>query len=469
MRQNIIFLTILLIGLILIFSHSGAVSMEFKIVFTGDLGSVYYQFYDKSPENEKSADAVLKNLRQKHKDAILIDCGDFTAPAVFNETTYYIPPLRVFKEQKFDAVTLGQYEVLLGNFYINKYKELLPDCLISNLQIQQQDKNTSPTPRQSVVEPFKIVERGGKKIGIISATDKTLSGFITPSPLTPPIDIMADLQQCLRQAKQHTDLIILIANLEPAHLQQLLQSERIPIVITKEFVSEPQSVTRLQNGSLVCARSKKNAVGVLAVTYDFANSNVSQFKYMEEELIVKTEDISLYLPWDASRKESVIVPEKIKRYLPEIGRELPDVKLTERYKLEGKVQEINITEVFLPAVLKQNTRVVAYDIASNGKLTGRLYFCGYRAGEGGAVFYFLIMFSPEGKIKYFHQTVPAGLGSNFLDMDRLTKSLLNNTVAEWKPELATDKIVRFYEELFVNFIFAIDAVNKHLNSCFPLQ
>lgn len=469
MRQHTILLTILLFGMILIFSYSLAVSMEFKIVFTGDLGSVYYQFSGKSQENEKSADAILKNLRQKHNNAILIDCGDFTAPVVFNETTYYIPPLRVFKEQKFDAVTLGQYEVLLGNFYINKYKELLPDCLISNLQIQQQDKSTSPTVRQNLLEPFKIVERGGKKIGIISATDKTLSGFITPPPLTPPTDIIADLQQCLRQIKQQTDLIILISNLEPTLLKQILQTERIPIVITKEIVSEPQSVTRLENGSLICSRSKKNAVGVLTVTYDFTNANVSRFKYMEEELNIKTEDVSLYLPWDALRKESVIVPEKLKRYLPEIGRELPDVKLTERYKVEGKVQEINVTEVFLPAVLKQNPRVFAYDIADNGKVTGRLYFCGYRAGEGGAVFYFLIMFSPEGKVKYFHQTVPAGLGSNFLDMDRLTKSLLNNTVAEWKPELATDKIVRFYEELFVNFIFAIDAVNRHFNSCFPLQ
>ncbi|MCX7765332.1 MAG: hypothetical protein N2246_01315, partial [Candidatus Sumerlaeia bacterium] len=403
------------------------------------------------------------------KDAILLDCGDFPSPAVFNETTYYIPPLRVFKEQKFDAITLGQYEVLLGNFYLKKYKELLPDILISNLKIQPQDKNTSPTVMQNLVDPFKIVERGGKKIGIISATDKILAGFITPPPLIPPKDILADLQQCIRQIKHKTDLIILIANLEPSILQQILQTERIPIVINKEIVSDPQSATRVNNSSLICARTKKNAVGILNVTYDFVNANIKQFKYMEEELNIKTEDVSLYLPWDASRKESTVVSERIKRYLPEIGRELPDIKIIERYKLEGKVQEINATAVYLPAVLRQNSKVFAYDVVNNGKLAGRLYFCGYRAGEGGAVFYFMIMFSPDGKVTYFHQTVPAGLGSNFLDMDRLTKSLLNNTVADWKPELAKNNVVRFYEELFVNLIFAIDAVNRYINSHFPLK
>jgi len=456
-KRNFTLLCIVL-GFLIHISSSKAVEKNIDIFITGNMGEIYFPVDGKHPEVTESLENTLSELRIKNPSAIFIDTGDFSRPAFFNETSYSASPVRMFKELKYDAVTLGENEMILGKEFVTKWHNYLGSSLISNLLEQQK--------QHYIVSPSRIIKRDDLKIGIIAVTDRILKGFLRNS-LTPPLNIVKDVQKHISELKKQTNFIILISGIDEKNLKSILSLQKVPLIICTGRAKDKKSTTYEVNQSLVCKRFAPYSIGRLRIRYDTQKDRITKYKYKEYRIKFKKFNVWKYKPWVFERKTPPAVPQSWRPYLPGIGLQIKDITRLKHYGLKAEVKEIISADISPPRVLKSNKKVYAYLLKHNGQAGDTLYLCRYNTGFGGVVFSFYIVFSPDGTVKFLRALHPASLGGNILDMDKYYASLLDKKVPDWQPPAPVDGLAGFYQDLFVNLVYAVDEINNAMKQEFP--
>jgi 2',3'-cyclic-nucleotide 2'-phosphodiesterase (5'-nucleotidase family) len=431
----------------------GAEEKDISIVITGNLGGIYFPFDGKHPDEMREVESTLAKLRKKEPSGLFIDTGEFSRPAFFNETSYTAAPVRIFKEVKYDAINLGENEVLLGKSFLEEWNRYLSPIFLSNVR----ELKTG----QHIVEPYRILERSNVKIGIVAGCDIRLEGFISTLPGSPK-NVLQDLQIILKKIRNQVDFIILVTDRGDNAIQNLIQQEHVSLIIhTVPSNSTDTTVTQV-SGSLICHRQNVFSIGRLSITYDTTKKQIIKHKYKEQKIDFIEPDINKYTPWQPDSKLIVDIDEKMKSYIPEIGIEIEDVSILKKLGPKIELLEMIQSTIDVQGVMKGNKKVFAYMLDKNDKPVNRLYYCGYRAGYGGPAFFFHIAFSPQGEVTYFRPTSNAILCGNTLNMTRFYSSLQRKSLKQWKQPPFSRGITGFYQKLFVNCVRAVDAVNNVL-------
>ena len=110
-----------------------------------------------------------KQLMRKYKNVILVDIGDHVQGGTMGFITKGEAIIDIMNKLEYEAVTIGNHEFDYGISQLENLEKLLNCSYISCNYCLKTDK-------KSIYAPYKIIEKGGKKIGFIGVT--------TPQTLT---------------------------------------------------------------------------------------------------------------------------------------------------------------------------------------------------------------------------------------------------------------------------------------------
>jgi len=165
--------TIIFLFALLILSLSDLYAKEITILYTGNTHAMLYTCscpIERDGGVARRA-SLVKELRKKHPELLLLDCGAFTAGGSMDE---YIQNTRLDMQRSevnlkamelmhYDAVAIGSDEFNFGkDFFLKNARKINPAFLSANLE---SDK----------VEPYIIKQVSGIKIGIIGLTSSAAS------------------------------------------------------------------------------------------------------------------------------------------------------------------------------------------------------------------------------------------------------------------------------------------------------
>ena len=109
-----------------------------------------------------------KQLLKKYNNVILVDAGDHVQGGIMGLVTNGESIIEIMNKLEYDAVTLGNHEFDYGITQLETLEKLLNCSYISANYCYRKNKT-------SIYPPYKIIEKGNKKIGFIGiATPDTL-------------------------------------------------------------------------------------------------------------------------------------------------------------------------------------------------------------------------------------------------------------------------------------------------------
>ncbi len=218
----------LLFALWILLAITPAFAKDITILFTGETHAMLYHCNcPKEPDGGVSRRAALiKEIRSKHPDAILVDSGSFFAGGLQDEYTLNtdldqertLVNLKAMGIMQYDAINLGDDEFNFGREFFEKAisENKLP-LVSANIKADQ-------------VLPFMIKDVSGVKAGIIGLSGLSGSakagGIIFEEPLIALKEAVSELK------KQKTDLIILLSRLgEEEDLKLIKEVAGIDVVV----------------------------------------------------------------------------------------------------------------------------------------------------------------------------------------------------------------------------------------------
>ena len=162
-----------------------------------------------------------KQLQQKYNTVLLVDAGDHIQGGTIGMLTNGTAIIEIMNKLGYDAATLGNHEFDYRLPQLEKVEKLL-DCSYISCNYCFRENKTS------IYSPFKVIEKGGKKIGFIGiATPETILKTylitILDSSGKPVYDFLTDnnskdlydrVQKHIDELKaQDVDYIIVLAHL----------------------------------------------------------------------------------------------------------------------------------------------------------------------------------------------------------------------------------------------------------------
>lgn len=151
----------------------------------------------------------IKQIRSQHKNVLLLDAGDFSQGTPFFNLYKGNVEIELMNALNYDAACIGNHE------FDNGQQELARRINNAKFPIVCANYDLTKSPLQKCVKPYTIIEKGGKKIGIIGFI-LNVKGIISPSNFETikyknPIPIADSLAKMLKQ-EQHVDLVIALTH-----------------------------------------------------------------------------------------------------------------------------------------------------------------------------------------------------------------------------------------------------------------
>lgn len=153
---------------------------------------------------------VINQIRSEEKNVLLLDAGDFLQGTPYFNFYGGRVEGTALKMMGYDAVTLGNHEFDNGiDSLVNVLKTAKIDVVNTNFDF-------SNTPLQPLVQPYKIIKRGGVKIGVFGlgvnlnglAFQKNFAGLTLKEPIASALQTSDYLKKTLK-----CDLVICLSHL----------------------------------------------------------------------------------------------------------------------------------------------------------------------------------------------------------------------------------------------------------------
>ncbi|MEG2295402.1 MAG: 5'-nucleotidase C-terminal domain-containing protein [Oscillospiraceae bacterium] len=189
---------------------------KITILSTSDLHSNIWGYaYEDNKETENNGIArvysYIEEVRKEQPDAILIDSGDTIQGNILTDDLYNKqegehPVISAMNFMKYDSMTLGNHEFNFGLDLIERIKKQADFPLLSaNITYKDNGKK--------FVEPYKIIERNGVRIGIIGATTPNVPRWDGEKVDSLIFDDMAlSVRNVVNEIKDETDILIVSAH-----------------------------------------------------------------------------------------------------------------------------------------------------------------------------------------------------------------------------------------------------------------
>ena len=153
---------------------------------------------------------VINQIRKEEKNVLLLDAGDFLQGTPYFNFYSGAVEAKALKMMGYDAVTFGNHE------FDNGMDSLVKVLKNTSLPIVNANYNLENTPLKPYVQPYKIIKKGGIKIGIFGigvnlnglAFQKNFEGVV----LLDPIETALSTSDFLKN-KLKCDLVICLSHL----------------------------------------------------------------------------------------------------------------------------------------------------------------------------------------------------------------------------------------------------------------
>ena len=241
-----------------------------------------------------------KQLLQKHNNVILVDAGDHIQGGTIGQITSGEAIIDIMNELEYDVVTLGNHEFDYGIEQLETIKNSLTCGYISSNYCYKKNK-------ESIYPPYKIIEKGGKKIGFIGvATPETLTKSYLITLLDDKGELIYDFltenhnQELYERVQKHidelqekkVDYIIILAHMgkggdsleEDTSIELLKNLKNVNALIdghTHLIYSEKTPDKNNNNVILVQTGTKLTNIGVLTIHENgtLSHENIDEVPY----------------------------------------------------------------------------------------------------------------------------------------------------------------------------------------------
>jgi 5'-nucleotidase len=201
---------------------------------------------------------LINQVRTEEEEVLLLDCGD-----IFQGTPYfniYKGKLEIdlMNKMKYDAATLGNHE------FDNGVEALAVNVKRAQFPFICSNYDFTETPLKGETIPYKIIQKGAVKVGIIGLGIE-LAGLVNPksyeqSQYHDPIEVGNQLAKTLKQEKA-CDLVIALSHLgyrysdsKVSDVMVAQNSKNIDIILgghTHTFMEQPDMVKNLDGNEVV--------------------------------------------------------------------------------------------------------------------------------------------------------------------------------------------------------------------------
>lgn len=148
---------------------------------------------------------VIDGIRQENPNTFLFDSGDFLYQFGDLEDQDKMV-IRLYEKTAYDAITLGDNDVVNGSMFLNKY------VLKSNLPLVS--TTLADKTGMLLLPPYMIKEKAGKRFAIIGYTPSSSFRFF-PEGKENPVSVKnekSNLKKTLQDVKSKADYIILLSH-----------------------------------------------------------------------------------------------------------------------------------------------------------------------------------------------------------------------------------------------------------------
>ena len=196
----------------LLLAFTSAPGQDLVILHTNDTHS---QIEPLSSGNYKGLGGVVRRekyinqVRAENKNVILLDAGDFSQGTPYFTLFRGDVEVELMNALKVDVATFGNHE------FDNGQEELARRIKMAAFPVVNANYEFKGTALEGLIPPYAIVERGGKRIGIIGLSVQ-LASLVSPSRLGKmkyqhPYRIVNRLARHLRN-REKCDLVILLTH-----------------------------------------------------------------------------------------------------------------------------------------------------------------------------------------------------------------------------------------------------------------
>ena len=229
--------------------------------------------------------SIINAIRSKNEQVLLLDAGD-----IFGSTPYFDlykgePEIKAMSLMNYDAVTIGENDLLAGiTNYADKIKRY------ANFPVVVCNYDCGDTPLNSVVQPYKVFQKGNLKIGVTGVgiafqgllADDLYSGITYLDPIesvNKTTDIMKRKERC--------DMIICLSHLGDKYYDGKIsddvlarETEDVDLFIgghTHRFFTEPKIYINKKGKEVVVTQAGWAGMQMGRLDYIFSSSGKKVF------------------------------------------------------------------------------------------------------------------------------------------------------------------------------------------------
>ena len=204
--------TLYILAAALLFSFSSATGQDLVILHTNDTHSQIEPLSAGQYKGRGGADRrekYIRSVRAENPNVILLDAGDFSQGTPYFTLFKGNAEVELMNAMGYDAATFGNHE------FDNGPGELARRIKMMNFPLLNANYKMDGTPLEGLIAPYTVIERGGKRIGVIGLS-VNLAGLVSPSRIEGmkylhPYKIVNKLARHLRK-KEKCDLVILLSH-----------------------------------------------------------------------------------------------------------------------------------------------------------------------------------------------------------------------------------------------------------------
>lgn len=210
---------------------------------------------------------LIKEMREKNKDLLLFDCGDFSQGSPYYNMFGGEVEVKLMNEMGYDAGTIGNHEF---DFGLDNMARIFR---MANFPIVCANYDVKGTVLEGLVKPYVVLERDGVRIGVFGLSP-VLEGLVQAHcyggvVFKDPIEAAQQVADVLKE-KEKCDLVICLSHLgwrgEPYSDETLIPHTRnIDIVLgghSHSYFDKTLFYKNLDGKEIPLQQMGKNAVYV---------------------------------------------------------------------------------------------------------------------------------------------------------------------------------------------------------------
>jgi len=277
---------------------------KITILHTNDVHSHIDPFPDNDPKyaglgGVTRRAALIRKIRSEEKNVLLLDVGD-----IFQGTPYFNMyggevEMKLMSEMGYDASTIGNHD------FDNGMDGLVKQLPHANFPLLCANYDFSDTPLNNKTQPYKIVEKGGIRIGVFGLgielqglVDKKLYGNTI---YLDPVAKAATYGKLLKEEKQ-CDLVICLSHLGYQYKEEKIsdeilarQSRNIDLILgghTHTFLDEPVRYKNADGKEILVAQVGWAGIKLVRIDY-YIKKNSSKKDVVGTTLKISRKSIAI--------------------------------------------------------------------------------------------------------------------------------------------------------------------------------